>query len=175
MSESLPRRMATVTRQATTAGVVLTLAYLLSQFLPRGAVGPLETSKQPLRDQSQQEETGPTVRNAQLRNDEPAAEPQPVAVEQPDPAATGVLTVLIVERDYFLMYPDAAGEMRTARASLNEVRHWADRARGDANGIRVRVLRSETARASAEQQLLSELNELGIGGDQIYMPGELLP
>ena len=56
-------------------------------------------------------------------------------------------------------------------ARLSEV---ARQATGDSNGIRVRIQKRVTARASAEQKILLELEKVGIGKDAIFESSELV-
>ena len=51
----------------------------------------------------------------------------------------------------------------------------AELAEGDTNGIRVRILRRENARASAEEKLKLELQHVGIRTGAVYMPEDFVP
>ena len=77
-----------------------------------------------------------------------------------------VFTVLIDEHSYLM-------EMRPT--PLKRILELAPQAKGDSNGIRVRILRRENARASAEFELKSELERIGIRNDAVIMPGEFVP
>ncbi|MEO2035484.1 MAG: hypothetical protein ABGZ35_25675 [Planctomycetaceae bacterium] len=87
--------------------------------------------------------------------------------------AGNTLIVLIDEHDYFMQVPEnettAWQPMELTR--LVEV---AQRAAGDSNGIRVRIQKRSTARASAEQKVRSELEQAGIGVDAIFESSELV-
>ena len=83
------------------------------------------------------------------------------------------LVVLIDEHDYRVQVsgddPEAWTPIELAR--LAEV---ARHATGDSNGIRVRIQKRVTARASAEQKILLELEKVGIGEDAIFESSELV-
>lgn len=85
-----------------------------------------------------------------------------------------VLTVLIDEREFLIEIPsDAEAVFRPTE--FDRVVKLAAMAKGDTNGIKVRILRRESSRASAEFQLKSELERHGIESDAIMMPGEFVP
>ena len=50
----------------------------------------------------------------------------------------------------------------------------AQQASGDSNGIRVRIQKRNTARASAEEKILSELEQAGVGRDAVFESSELI-
>lgn len=83
------------------------------------------------------------------------------------------LIILIDEHDYRMQVsgdgPDAWQPIELTR--LTEV---ARHATGDSNGIRVRIQKRVTARASAEQKILLELEKVGIGKDAIFESSELV-
>jgi hypothetical protein len=85
-----------------------------------------------------------------------------------------VLTVLIDERAFLIEIPSDS-ETVFRPTDLDRAVELAAMAKGDTNGIKVRILRRESSRASAEFQLKSELQRHGIGGDAIIMPGEFVP
>ena len=58
---------------------------------------------------------------------------------------------------------------------LARIVELAARAPGDTNGIRVRILRRETARPSAENELREVLKSVGLLDDAILMPAETVP
>ncbi|MBL8818917.1 MAG: hypothetical protein JNL58_23010 [Planctomyces sp.] len=87
--------------------------------------------------------------------------------------SSDVLAVLIDEREYFIEIPGKDPVYRPTQ--LKRILELAQNARGDSNGVRVRIIRRETARASAEEQLKLDLGRIGIGPDQIYMAETLIP
>ncbi|MFM7059097.1 MAG: hypothetical protein ACKO2P_19475, partial [Planctomycetota bacterium] len=89
-------------------------------------------------------------------------------------AGLPVLTVLIDERSYRVQVP-AEPEPLYRDCSLELIRTLANTTTGDSNGIRVRILRRETARQSAETALQQTLEQAGITIDAILMPSETVP
>jgi hypothetical protein len=88
----------------------------------------------------------------------------------PQPA----LTILIDERSYRIQVP-ADPEPVYRECSLQQVLSLAAKTTGDVNDIRIRILRRETARQSAETALLEALEATGIGIDAILMPSTTVP
>lgn len=83
------------------------------------------------------------------------------------------LVVCIAEHDYWMEVPGDGPDpwQPIELARLVEV---ARQATGDSNGIRVRIKKRVTARASAEQKIRLELEKVGIGKDAIFESSELL-
>lgn len=100
-------------------------------------------------------------------------------VEAPDDLTkTGlednVVTVLIDGHEYAVLTKrDGKEEYRAA--SVDQVVSLAKIAQGDDTGVRVKVLRRESARASAEEQLRGSLVSAGIPAPSIYWPNQFLP
>lgn len=88
--------------------------------------------------------------------------------------AGNVLTVLIDEHDYLMQIPGTTDAVYR-RAELARLVELAKRAKGDTNGIRVRILRRESARASAENQIKADLLHAGLTADAIVMPRDFVP
>ncbi|MEM7810131.1 MAG: hypothetical protein AAF532_01455 [Planctomycetota bacterium] len=88
----------------------------------------------------------------------PPSEPLtlPDQVEPPQPADTSVVEVLVDDRSYYLR--DGEG---WAAASLEDVTAAATAATGS-DGVKLRVVRSDAARASAEEELLDALAAAGL-------------
>ena len=84
------------------------------------------------------------------------------------------LTVLIDEHD-FLMGVPGTPDMIYRPTPLSRLAELARLSKGDTNGIRVQILRRETSRASAEEELKLELSRQGIHSDAIVMPGDFVP
>jgi len=101
--------------------------------------------------------------------------PSPAMSDEEQKALSGnVLTVLIDEHKYLIEIPtDQAPLYRPT--PLTRIVELAQLAEGDANGIRVRVLRRDSARASAEEKLRLELNHSDIRNDAIYMSDTTVP
>lgn len=85
-----------------------------------------------------------------------------------------ILTVLIDERSFLIELPSRS-EPVFRPASLERIVELAALARGDTNGIKIRILRRQTSRASSEQELMLELKHIGIRRDAIIMPEEFVP
>lgn len=92
----------------------------------------------------------------------------------PNPAASPLITILIDERSYRLQI-SADPKPVYREISLESIKPLAAKTTGDSNGIRVRVLRRETSRQSAETQLLDALASSGITPDAILMPSTPVP
>jgi len=85
-----------------------------------------------------------------------------------------VLTLLIDEHDFLMELPGSPAPIFRP-IPLERVLELATLSKGDTNGVKVKILRRETSRASAEFQLKSELERKGIRGDSIMMPSEFVP
>jgi hypothetical protein len=85
-----------------------------------------------------------------------------------------VLTVLIDGHEYAVL-TKRDGQEEYRAASVDQVVSLAKIARGDDTGVRVKVLRRESARASAEEQLRGSLVNAGIPAPSIYWPNRFLP
>ena len=85
-----------------------------------------------------------------------------------------IFTVLIDEHTFLVEIPGSPDPIFRP-TPLKRILELAPQAKGDANGIRVKILRRENARASAEFELKSELERIGIRSDAIMMPGEFVP
>ncbi len=105
------------------------------------------------------------------------ATPQEVAVLSPEDAAavsSGVLSVLIDERSFLIRITEQP-EPRYRSSDLIDLVQLARKTAGDGNGIRVQILRRETARPSAEQDLITALQSAGVSRDSIVMPEQIIP
>jgi hypothetical protein len=88
--------------------------------------------------------------------------------------AGDILTVLIDERKFLIQITETpAPVFRTA--TIDRIPDLALQCPGDSNGIRVRILRRETARPSAEADLRRELENVRITADNILMPEDTIP
>lgn len=84
-----------------------------------------------------------------------------------------VLTVLIDEYDYLIEIPGNPTSIYRPTA-LPRVIELAALAKGDTNGIKVRILIRESSRARAEKQIQTELEHSGIHRDAIMMTSEFV-
>jgi len=85
-----------------------------------------------------------------------------------------LLTVLIDDFQYMIELPGNPDSIHRP-AELSRIVKLASLAKGDSNGIKVRVLIRQSARASAESQLLADLEHSGIHRDAIMMTSEFVP
>jgi len=85
-----------------------------------------------------------------------------------------VLGVLIDEHSYLLEVP-SDDKAVFKPISLERLTELARRAEGDSNGIKVRVLRRESARMGATFKLQEALASVKIGEDALYIPAEFVP
>lgn len=85
-----------------------------------------------------------------------------------------VLTVLIDESKFSVLTKRDGAE-KYSPATMEQVVSLAKTAEGDQTGVRVKVLRRESAWASAEEELKSSLVSGGIPASAIYWPKQLLP
>ena len=85
-----------------------------------------------------------------------------------------LLTVLINDFEYMIELPGNPDSIHRP-AELSRIVELASLAKGDSNGIKVRVLIRQSARASAESQLLADLEHSGIHRDSIMMTSEFVP
>ena len=82
--------------------------------------------------------------------------------------------MLIDEHEYLLQLPGTPDPIFRP-TPLSRIVELATIATGDANGIKVRILRRESARASSEQQLITDLAHKGIRQDAVVMPSDFVP
>jgi hypothetical protein len=178
MTESRKPAFAKNVTRAATGGIAVVIAAILLMFL-QGGFGDgdgdsesdggddnLMVSADP-GDDSRNEAGSGKDDDEDSGNDGGLTEEQQKALED------GVLEILIDEVEYFLVLP---GEEPIYRPSvIGDLVKLAEHAKGDSNGIRVRILRRETSRTKAEVDLKQALSDAGIGDDAVYMPAELLP
>ena len=85
-----------------------------------------------------------------------------------------VLAILIDEHNFLMEVPTDSGPVYRP-AEIKRLLELAKLADGDSNGIRIRLLRRENARASAEEQLTLDLSRIGIQESAIHMPADFIP
>lgn len=84
-----------------------------------------------------------------------------------------VLTILVVDRHYAVWRTTRKGNGYFP-AELDELVQLARDAKPSDDGLRVRILRSTTARVTAWQKLQSELVQAGVPAEAIVVPRELV-
>ena len=85
-----------------------------------------------------------------------------------------ILTVLIDDYQYMIELPGKPDSILRP-AELSRIVKLASLVKGDSNGIKVRVLIRQSARASAEKQIMADLEHSGIHRDAIMMTSEFVP
>jgi hypothetical protein len=91
------------------------------------------------------------------------------AVQNQDDASIpvpDVVRVLIDDREFLLR--SANDDSRDAKISLPKLIQLIEQAPGDADGLRVRIYRKTTARASAEESLKDKLTAAGIEDAAVF-------
>lgn len=83
--------------------------------------------------------------------------------------SAGFITVLIDDRSYEFVEQDGDNVIYS-QTELDDIVKQAIKAPGNSNGIRVTILRRESARYSAETNLRNALTDAGVSGEAIYMP-----
>ena len=84
------------------------------------------------------------------------------------------LTVLIDDFQFMIELPGNPDSIHRP-TDLARIVKLASLAKGDSNGIKVRVIIRQSARASAESQLLADLEHSGIHRDAIMMTNDFVP
>lgn len=107
-----------------------------------------------------------------------SAQPEPAPVEEPvvakieTSAHAPVLEIRIDNHDYFVA--DNSTETGVRKIDLDEAVKLAQATTGNDDGIRVRILRSRSARLSAWMTLHDSLVDAKLALDSITMPKELV-
>ena len=166
------------TARAASGGALVIGALLALLFLRGGGIGS-GTSEAPVTQVTTgQPERTPTVSpapsDARTPSDDSVDASGGLTDDEKKALSKDVLTVLIDEHEYLMEVPSDS-ETVYHPIELKRVIELAQQAPGDTNGIRVRVLRRESSRAAAEDQIKRDLTRAGIGEDSIYMPAEFIP
>ena len=103
---------------------------------------------------------------------EPAPAEKPAVSEVVTEASAAVLDIRIDNHDYVVT--DNASATGVRNIDLDEVIKLAQRATGNDDGIRVRILRSQSARLTAWLTLHDSLLKAGLSEDSIRMPKNLV-
>jgi len=166
MARSNPVRLV---RRATTGVVVIVAAFLVSMFMngPGAGDGDGDSITSSGSDDLQ---ASASVEDALLVSSD-----QPDGLTDDEQAALSgnTLHILIDEFSYLMRVPGQQTDSWQA-IELDRLTEVAQQAAGDTNGIRVRIQKRVTARASAEQEILQQLNASGIGSDAIFESPELV-
>ena len=101
-------------------------------------------------------------------------EPKEEPASPPESADADVVNLLIDGRSYFIRQ-SVDGKRAYRPIELPELVNLAKAARGNEDGIRVRVSRRESSRASAENLLQEKLMEAGLRKEAIYLQEGFVP
>lgn len=149
-------------------------ALLALMFLRGGAGDPDSDSEAESGAPMVTTETDPTATEAREAKS-PEADSNGGLTPDEEKALSGkVLSILIDERSYLMAVPTDSGPIYRP-AELSRLVELAQRAEGDSNGIRVRILQRETARVSANEDLKASLETVGISADGVYFQSEFIP
>ena len=124
----------------------------------------------------------PATQSAPVHDSVPAeppvqSEPETGLVSTDNPAQAvgsgGVVEVLVDDRTYSLRHGTGA-EAEWIAAEPEAVVAYARQAEGSESGVRVRILRTPSARATAEERLIESLRDAGIAMNEIDVPEKLV-
>jgi len=165
------------TARAASGGVIVVAALLALMFWKGGMGGGSnpQTSAAPNSDNSTQPQT-PTTADPKTPDEPPMANLDTGGLTQDEELALQdkVLGILIDERTFLMQVPHQDTQLYRP-AELNRLVELAELAKGDTNGIRVRILQRQSARPSAERQLRTQLASVGITSDAVYLQKEFIP
>ncbi len=161
--------------RAGSGGVAVVVALILMMFL-KGGSGDGESDAPPSPMTSVDDSASSTPTTSTPSADTAESDPEEnggLTPEEQKALDEDVLGIMIDEYDYFLVVPGEDVIYRPTK--VDRLLELAEQAKGDSNGIRVRIVRRETSRTKAEVDLKTALAGIGIGEDAVYMPEELLP
>ena len=167
MSKRNPARMV---RRATTGALVVVAALLATLFMngPGSGSGDGEGDAEV---SSSELVASADPQDAMLTSDE---NPGGLTDDEKIALSGGTLQVLIDEFDYLMQVPGKDQQASWVPIELPRLIAVAQQATGDSNGIRVRIQKRVTARASAEREVLQKLDAVGIGADAVFESSELV-
>ena len=118
-------------------------------------------------------ETADPVPEAPPEQSEPVVDP--VSVESSGDAISsgGVVEVMISDHD-FLVRRRKAGNGEWVSTDIDTIAAAARSSPGNESGVRVRVLRQGSSRASAEERLVEALRSVGLTNSEIDLPETLV-
>ena len=175
---SPPGKIVRKTSKAATGGAALFIAFLALMLFRHGTGDPQSgsNSKESAKSQLASAKTpdAVTAPNKSPGKTDSTSKSQTVSSDEQQALAGNVLTILIDERNFLLQL--ASNDQPVYRPiPIERLLQIAPLATGDENGIRVRILRRENARASAEEQLKLDLARIGITNANIYMSDQFIP
>ncbi|MFO1003995.1 MAG: hypothetical protein U0936_27070 [Planctomycetaceae bacterium] len=174
--QSLPGRVVRTTSRAGVGGgaILIGLAlFLLFKGLGPGGTGSTGSGTGPQSGKAMISATG-----TESSSEDAVAAPDEIkgglTNEEKKSLSSDVFTVLIDEKNFLIELPGFPDPVYR-EIKLPRVLELAKLVKGDSNGIRVRILRRESARASAEFDLTSGLQKVGVEKDAIIMPADFVP
>ena len=189
MASKRPTVFKTTTRAASGGAVLVGVALVLLFFRGKGIGIGVDSEGQtdPSAETSEGEQRASQTTTPEFAsisnplNSPETAQPAAEGKQQPEltideQVAVGqkTLGILIDERSYLLKIPGTPQDIFRP-STLDRVVQLAKMVSGDVNGIRVVILRRETARVTAEQNLKAALVEAGISANAVYMPNHFTP
>lgn len=172
MSESRRPAFAKNVTRAATGGIAAVIAVLLLMFMNGFGSGDGDSESEDGGDNLMVSTDTQTDGDDEQQDGE-GADTEGLTEAEQQALKDGVLGILIDETDYFLILPGKEPIYRPS--DLDELVRLAMHAKGDSNGIRVKILRRESSRTLAEIELQQALTDAGIKQDAVYMPREPLP
>jgi hypothetical protein len=173
--QSLPGRVLRTTSRAGVGGGAILIG--LALFMLFKGMGPGGTGSSGSGTGPESGKTLITSKGTESPSEEAVAAPDEVKgglTDDEKKSLTGdVFTVLIDEKNFLIELPGDPDPVYR-EAQLSRVIELAKLAKGDSNGIRVRILRRESARASAEFDLTDGLHKAGIDKDATIMPADFV-
>lgn len=164
------------TRRAATGGVLVIGAILALIFLRAGGLGDSDnkTKGTPEATDAGKELLATTTSTNGSTPSSSNADDSGLSADERKALAGDVLTVLIDEYTYRIQISDG-DEPIYRESTIERIVALAKQARGDSNGLKVRVQQRENARASAEHTLKNELRHAGISADAVHVVAESVP
>ena len=155
-------------------GVGVGIGWLINQYIPDFGSGGIGFGPGGA-------DTAVTTTADSAAGQSPAIVSTPEAVPETPPETLGgpgntapVVYVLLDGRDFFIR--TKGGEKpEYRRASLGEILAAAHAAKGDEDGLRVRIARKQSARATTEQQLRAGLQQAGFSPEAIRWDEDPVP
>lgn len=174
--QSLPGRVLRTTSRAGIGGGAILIG--LALFLLFKGMGPGGTGSSGSGIGPESGKTLITSKGTETKTKNAVAAPDEIkgglTDEEKKSLSGDMFTVLIDEKNFLIELPGDPDPVYR-EASLPRIIELAKLARGDSNGTRVRILRRDSARASAEFDLIEGLHKAGISKDSTIMPADFVP
>lgn len=175
---NLPGRIVRKTSRAATGGAAIFLAFLAFMWLRFGVGGGSGSESSEKKGNGESPPLAaavpPTDGTAALTSLTTRLTKGGLTADEQKALSGPTLTLLIDERSYLLELPSQDAPAYRP-VELERALELAELAAGDSNGIKVRIVRRENARASAEESLKLELSRRGIHSDAVHMSDHFVP